>query len=314
MQIRRFQELICWQLARELERKVFAFTAVMPASHDPDFCREIRRPAAAATRNMAEGFGRFWPAEFANKLRIAIGELQEVQDDLDKALDKKYVTEANHSSMFRLADRSIGASVNLVKYLEIAGPDWKKNFRANMQKQRERRTHREPGTRDGNPEPGTRSLISQSHLNLVAHDPRLVPRDADARILNHRARRDVVLPPVPRARDDAAGDRSFGKRTAAVQADVVDGMEGAVEIEERNPAIADGDLAALAGRNVADARDRDEIVQGPSKLGPYFPFAIGFLPLTHSFHPPSSALTRLTPRSCSMSAARALVASSRQAQ
>src|SRR5260370_37844075 len=103
------------------------------------------------------------------------------------------------------------------------------------------------------------SLIGEPHLNLASNDPRLVACHSHSRILNHRSRRDVILPPVPRARDDAGRDRSFGEWTAAMKTDVVDGVEGSVEIEERDPAILDRDLTAMAGRNVADSRDGDEI-------------------------------------------------------
>ena len=46
----------------------------------------------------------------------------------------------------------------------------------------------------------------------------------------------------------------------------------------------------------------------------FFPFATAPFAFTHVFHPPTSARTLLTPRSLSMSAARALVNSSCQAQ
>ena len=46
----------------------------------------------------------------------------------------------------------------------------------------------------------------------------------------------------------------------------------------------------------------------------HLPVATGLLVFTHVFQPPTSARTFLTPRSLSMSAARALVNSSRQAQ
>jgi four helix bundle protein len=126
---RRHQDIAAWQLARELERQVFAFTATPPARQDARFCEQIRDSSSSAPRNIAEGFGRFWPLEFANKLRIAIGELHETQDHLDKALDGHYLSESKHAEMFTLADRAIGASVNLVKYLETAGVDWKKRYR-----------------------------------------------------------------------------------------------------------------------------------------------------------------------------------------
>jgi four helix bundle protein len=130
MIIRRTEDLIVWQLASELERRVFAFTATPPVDHNGDFCRQIRKSASSAPRNIAEGFGRFWPAEFAHKLRIARGELRETHDHLGLAIDQKYIDVHDYAVMFRLADRAIGASTRLLRYLDSAGPDWKKGFLA----------------------------------------------------------------------------------------------------------------------------------------------------------------------------------------
>jgi four helix bundle protein len=130
MRIERIEDLVAWQLARKLERLVFAFTDKAPANRDFDFCRQIRRSASSAPRNMAEGFGRFWPAEVAHKLRIAIGELEETLDHLDKALELRYVTDEQHLEMYALGDRAAGAAVKFVRYLEAAGPDWKKDYLA----------------------------------------------------------------------------------------------------------------------------------------------------------------------------------------
>jgi len=144
MIIRDHREIAAWRFARELERRVFAFIATSPAKHDANFCKQIGNSASSAPRNIAEGFGRFWPLEFANKLRIAIGELHETQDHLDRALDAGYVSESQHAEMYRLADRAIGASVNFAKYLETAGPDWKKNYRKRLQRKNSEPTNTEP--------------------------------------------------------------------------------------------------------------------------------------------------------------------------
>ena len=77
---------------------------------------------------MAEGFGRFWPGEFAHKMHIAVGELRETQDHLEKALEEKYVSDDDQLEMFGLADGAIGAAVKFIEYLEAAGPEWKKQF------------------------------------------------------------------------------------------------------------------------------------------------------------------------------------------
>jgi four helix bundle protein len=80
MSIKRFQDVIAWQLARDLERNVFAFADKPAVARDASLCDQVRRSSAWAPRNIAEGSGRFWPAELAHTLRIAVGELEEAQD------------------------------------------------------------------------------------------------------------------------------------------------------------------------------------------------------------------------------------------
>ena len=153
MVIKRIGDFIAWQRARELERRVFAFTARLPASRDFKFCDDIRRSSASAPRNMSEGFGRFWPGEFAHKLHIALGELRETQDHLEKALEQNYITDSEHLEMFGLADGAIGAAIKFIAYLEAAGTDWKKDF---LRRRREEyRAKREQGRSDtsGNTRP-----------------------------------------------------------------------------------------------------------------------------------------------------------------
>lgn len=82
MGVRRFEDLVCWQLAQELSREVFAATASGPAATDFRFRDQIRDSAASAARNIAEGFGRFSPADFARFLRYAKGSLAETRHHL----------------------------------------------------------------------------------------------------------------------------------------------------------------------------------------------------------------------------------------
>src|SRR5439155_6458987 len=96
-------------------------------------------------------------------------------------------------------------------------------------------------------------------LDFVADNTSVVARDADARILDERAGRHVELPAMPGAGDDALGERAFGKRPALMQANAIDGVERAAKIEQRDKASVDGDLAALSGRQVADASNSHEV-------------------------------------------------------
>jgi len=89
---------------------------------------------------MAEGFGRYQPGEFAHKMRIAKGELQETYDHLDKGLEQQYLSSTDHTEMISLANRAIGASTNFVRYLEEAAKRWKRAARP--------KGSRKPGTSD----------------------------------------------------------------------------------------------------------------------------------------------------------------------
>ena len=123
----RFEDLVVWQLTRELERKVLAFTATLPASKDFDYCRQIRRSASSAPRNIAEGFGRFFPGDFARFVRTARGSLVETQDHLDAGCERGYITKAEHSDMRRVANRAMGAATRFIVYLDEAAAEWKRS-------------------------------------------------------------------------------------------------------------------------------------------------------------------------------------------
>src|SRR5262245_11070126 len=74
--------------------------------------------------------------------------------------------------------------------------------------------------------------VCEPDLHVVADDARLVFGNADRRILDEHAGGDVVLPAVPRARDDPAAEAAFGERAAAMQADVVDRVEDTADVEQ----------------------------------------------------------------------------------
>jgi four helix bundle protein len=72
MAAKRFEDLEAYQLADQLKREVYALVAMGSASNDFRFCSQIRESAASSPRNIAEGFGHFRPASFAQFLEFAI--------------------------------------------------------------------------------------------------------------------------------------------------------------------------------------------------------------------------------------------------
>jgi four helix bundle protein len=119
---KRYQDLICWQLADELEKLVIELTEAGPASKDFKFRDQIRDSSSSATRNMAEGFGRFWPAEHANFLRIAKASLFETHSSARSGFNRGYFSEKDTDRMQRLCGRSGKAATGLIRYLESLVP------------------------------------------------------------------------------------------------------------------------------------------------------------------------------------------------
>lgn len=118
MGVHRFEDLECWKLAHALKLEVYAVIAREPARRDFRFCDQIRESARSAPSNIAEGFGRYRPAEFAHFLRIAKASLLETQNHLRDALDCSYISEVEQASLVQAASRAVGAAVKLIRYLE----------------------------------------------------------------------------------------------------------------------------------------------------------------------------------------------------
>ena len=95
--VRNYQDLICWQLAHDLQCEVWAITASGAVNRDFKFRDQIRDSAASAPRNMAEGFGRFRRREFARFLEIARGSLTETHNHLRDGLERGYFSESDQA-------------------------------------------------------------------------------------------------------------------------------------------------------------------------------------------------------------------------
>jgi four helix bundle protein len=113
--VRDFRGLVCWQLSRELKCEVFDFTSEGPASHDFKFRDQIRDSSASAPRNIAEGFGRFIPGEFAQYLRWARASLMETQNHLIDAHDRRYLSDRLFSRLSNLAAAALKTTTNLMR-------------------------------------------------------------------------------------------------------------------------------------------------------------------------------------------------------
>ena len=112
-----YRELVCFQLADELQRRILATTATSAAARDFKFCNQIRNASLSVSSNVAEGFARRTPADFARFLTIAKGSLAETQVQLRVGFERNYFSEAEVVELLKLAARCDRAASGLRDYL-----------------------------------------------------------------------------------------------------------------------------------------------------------------------------------------------------
>ena len=117
MGAKRFQDLIAWQLGRELRKFVTTAIRQPPLSRDAALCDQLRQAARSVTGNVAEGFPCPSHAEFARFLDMAARSVREIEDRLIEAVDGELLTEAAAAPGFNLAKRTSVAIARLAAYL-----------------------------------------------------------------------------------------------------------------------------------------------------------------------------------------------------
>jgi four helix bundle protein len=92
MGVKRFQDLVCWQLSTELKRGIYALIDRTGAKRDFKFRDQIMESSASAPSNIAEGFGSYGHRESARYARIAKSSLTESQNHLLDGIDRRHWT------------------------------------------------------------------------------------------------------------------------------------------------------------------------------------------------------------------------------
>ena len=91
MGVQRFTDLRAWQACHVYKNAVYRLCATGPLSRDWPRRRQLEAAVAGPPAHIAEGFGRFNPADFARFLVLARASLMESQNHLRDALDKGYI-------------------------------------------------------------------------------------------------------------------------------------------------------------------------------------------------------------------------------
>ena len=118
MSVTRYEDLIAWQLATQLRKRVIELTAKAPVCNDRRFCDQTRSATASVTANIAEGFGRYTRPDFVRFLRYARGSAYETREWLRDGKDRGHFNEGEFSEQWDLLERVCGALTRLIIALE----------------------------------------------------------------------------------------------------------------------------------------------------------------------------------------------------
>jgi four helix bundle protein len=91
MQIKNFEDLEIWQLARRLTQEIYTLGRTPKFAKDYALKDQMQRAAVSIMSNIAEGFERGGNQEFVQYLYVAKASCGEVRSQLYVALDQEYV-------------------------------------------------------------------------------------------------------------------------------------------------------------------------------------------------------------------------------
>ena len=100
----RFEDLIAWQKARGLTKRVYQVTRHGSFARDFGLAGQIQRAAVSVMSNIAEGFERAGDAQFRHFLLTAKGSCAELRTQLYVALDAGYLDEPVFTERMSTAD------------------------------------------------------------------------------------------------------------------------------------------------------------------------------------------------------------------
>jgi four helix bundle protein len=118
MGARTHKELVAWQLADGLRREIYALMSQGRAATDRRFRSNGEDAAGSTCRNLAEGFGRFNPREFALYARYSAASNREVGDVIDDGVARRYWTPKEAEKAQNLQIRTGIALARLRQYLK----------------------------------------------------------------------------------------------------------------------------------------------------------------------------------------------------
>ena len=115
--IKRFEDLECWQLARELDKEVFPITKIGDFARDFKLRDQMLGSSGSVMDNIAEGFERGGNKEFSQFLSIAKASAGELKSQLYRGMDRGYISKDEFENLFNKAEIVAKKISGLMNYL-----------------------------------------------------------------------------------------------------------------------------------------------------------------------------------------------------
>ena len=118
--IKSFEDLECWKASKEVREYISVMIKKFPASEKYDLIDNMKRASRSATRNIAEGYGRFHFKENIQFCRHSRGSLYELIDDLITSKYENYITEEEYLDGRNKIERALSILNGYINYLKRA--------------------------------------------------------------------------------------------------------------------------------------------------------------------------------------------------
>lgn len=116
-----YRDLLIWHKGMELVCESYRLTKNLPKEELFGLTSQIRRAAISVPANIAEGFGRWHPKDYARHLRIAAGSLSELETHLLIASPLDYLKDSEIAEALKKSDELGRMMSSLLKKLDVNG-------------------------------------------------------------------------------------------------------------------------------------------------------------------------------------------------
>lgn len=118
--VRSFEDLVCWQMARELTNEIYRITNDKKQFSDWSLANQIQRAVVSVMSNIAEGFERGSREDQITFYFIAKASCGEVRCQLYIAYDQGYISKVELDKLLIICRRTSAAIYRFIESLKVS--------------------------------------------------------------------------------------------------------------------------------------------------------------------------------------------------